>query len=479
MEHKVSFRLDESRNIEIACGKMANLANGSCTVRMGDTMILAAVCSGDAKPGQDFFPLQVDYREKYSAAGKFPGGFIKREGRPSTKEILTCRVTDRPLRPLFPEGFFDEVQVHILLLSADGVNEPDVLAILGASTALCLSDLPFQGPIGAVRVGKVDGKLVLNPTIEEMKKSTIELIYAGVPDKVIMIEGEASEVSEEELREAMELANEEVKVQCEAQKQLAAEGGHAKKVPQLHLVPADLVRAMTDFCAPKLEATCTVPGKNDRIVALNTLLADVRAAVRANFAAMSDADFELETTKCFDDLVRTTTRRVILEKHYRPDGRQIDQLRPLSAEIDVIPVVHGSALFSRGETQALVITTLGSEKDAQEVDNITGGDEVRNKRFYLHYNFPNYSVGECGRISGPGRREIGHGNLAERSVSKVIPADFPYVIRCVSEIMSSNGSTSMASVCGATLSLMAAGVPISAPVAGISCGLITGDNGEE
>ena len=477
-EEKIVFEFDGSRTMEISTGKVAKLANGSCVVRLGDTVVLAAACSGAPREGTDFFPLQVDYREKYSAAGKFPGGYIKREGRPSTKEILTCRMIDRPIRPLFPKGFFDEVQVQCLLLSADGVNEPDVLAMVGASASLMLSDLPYEGPIGAVRVGKVDGKLVVNPTRAEMAKSKLELIYAGRPDQVIMIEGEAEFVSEAEMREAMYLANEAVKKQCAAQIELAKRAGRAKKDYKLYLVPEALQAAIEKFCADRIEAACTVPGKEDRLNALDALLGDARTAIRADFADMSDGDFALETAKGFDDLVRDVTRKTILEKHFRPDGRSVTDIRPLSAEVAVLPVVHGSALFSRGETQALVIATLGSEKDAQESDDLTSESGVEIKRFYLHYNFPNFSVGEVGRIAGPGRREIGHGNLAERSVSKVVPKDFPYVIRCVSEIMSSNGSTSMASVCGATLALMDAGVPISAPVAGISCGLVTGPNGE-
>ncbi len=477
-EHKVQCTFDGGKLIEISTGKMGNLANGSCTVRMGDTIVFAAACSGPARPGTDFLPLQVDYREKYSAAGRFPGGYIKREGRPSTREILTCRMTDRPLRPLFPKGFYDEVQVQALLLSADGVHDPDVLAMLGASAALMLSDLPFGGPIGAVRVGLIDGKFVANPTVEEMKRSRLELIYAGLPDKVIMIEGEAEFVSEAEMRDAMYFANEVIKAQCEAQLELAKAAGKAKKTPVLHLVPEALDKALRAACADRIEGVCTVPGKADRLEAMDALLSDAREAIRGEFADMSDEDFQLETNKGFDDLVRDVTRRIILDKQYRPDGRAIDEIRPLSAEAGVLPVVHGSALFSRGETQALVIATLGSDSDAQEYELIAAGDPMaRQKRFFLHYNFPNYSVGEVGRITGPGRREIGHGNLAERSVSKVIPADFPYVIRCVSEIMSSNGSTSMATVCGSTLALMDAGVPISAPVAGISCGLVTDENG--
>lgn len=477
-EKKIVFQLDDSRSMEISTGKLAGLANGSCLVRMGDSIVLTTACSGAPREGTDFFPLQVDYREKYAAAGKFPGGYIKREGRPSTKEILICRMIDRPIRPLFPKGFFDEVQVCGTMLSADGVNEPDVLAMLGASVSLMLSDLPFDGPIGAVRVGQIDGKYIINPTREEMRKSRLELIYAGRPGQVIMIEGEAEFLTEAEMRDAMYAADAAITKQCEAQIELAKIAGRPKKDYKLYLVPDALQKAMEDFCAGRIEDVCVIPGKEDRSVAMDALRAEMREALRENFAELSDQEYGFMTAIGFDDHVRDVTRRIILTKHFRPDGRGITDIRPLSAEVNVLPVVHGSALFSRGETQALVITTLGNEKDAQETDDLTSDTGLEVKRFYLHYNFPNFSVGEVGRIAGPGRREIGHGNLAERSVSKVIPKDFPYVIRCVSEIMSSNGSTSMASVCGATLSLMDAGVPITAPVAGISCGLVTGDNGE-
>ncbi|QSH41158.1 polyribonucleotide nucleotidyltransferase [Lentisphaerota bacterium ZTH] len=476
-EEKVLFNISEEKSMEISTGKLAKLANGSCLVRMGDTVLLVAACSGPARPGSDFFPLQVDYREKYSAAGKFPGGYIKREGRPSEKEILTCRVTDRPLRPLFPKGFFDEVQIQALLLSADGQNESDVMCILGASAALTLSDLPFMGPIGALRVGKIDGKLVANPTHDEMKKSSLELIYAGSPDKVIMIEGEADELTEAELEEAMRFANEIVKVQVQAQLDLAAKAGKEKKEPVLHLVPEAIEQALDKYCEGKIEDACLVPGKNDRLTVLDEIFDGAMEELRAQFTDMDADEFKLEMKKGFDALVKKTTRNAILEKQYRPDGRGIEDIRELTSEVNLLPIVHGSGLFTRGETQALVIATLGNEKASQEYDIITG-PESGNKRFYLHYNFPNFSVGEVGRIMGPGRREIGHGNLAERSVAKVIPEDFPYVVRCVSEVMSSNGSTSMASVCGATLALMDAGVPIKAPVGGISCGLVTG-NGKE
>ena len=473
-ETSVVINIGPGKDITLSAGKLAALANGPCTVRQGDTVVFSAACSGQAKKGQDFFPLQVDYREKYSAAGRFPGGFIKREGRPSDKEILICRMADRPIRPLFPEGFFDEVQVCGLLLAADGVYDGDVLSMLGASVALCLSDLPFGGPVGAVRVGMVNGEYIANPSNAEMAESKMELVYAGLPDKVIMIEGEAKECSEAELEGAMRFANEIVKKQCEAQVELMQKAGRPKKTPELHLVPEDFAAAMNAVLADKIEPACLVPGKEARLAALDVLKNECIEKMTEEFTVKyGEEDFTFFMNMAFDKTVQQTIRKAIIEKGYRPDGRAVDQIRPLSAEVGVLPVVHGSALFARGETQALVIATLGGPKDTQDSDLITGG--LESKRFYLHYNFPNYSVGEVGRISGPGRREIGHGNLAERSVKQVVPADFPYTVRCVSEIMSSNGSTSMASVCGATLALMDAGVPIKSPVVGISCGLVTDD----
>jgi polyribonucleotide nucleotidyltransferase len=477
-EEKVVFSMGEGQDIEISTGKLANLANGSVVVRQGDTIIMIAACSGSPRPGTDFFPLQVDYREKFSAAGKIPGGFFKREGRPTEKEILTCRLTDRPLRPLFPKGYFDEVQVQALVLSADGEHDPDMLCMVGASAALALSDMPFGGPIGAMRVGCVDGKFIANPTHSEMANSSLELIYAGLDDKVIMIEGEADECSEELLEQAMRFANEVVKTQIAAQLELQAKAGKAKIVPTLHLVPENITAGLEKFCTGKVEDICKIPGKNDRQAALKALLGEAAVAIKEELGEALDTtiDFDLEMRKAGDALLEKTIRKMILVDQYRQDGRGIEDLRPLTAEAGVLPIVHGSGLFSRGETQALVIATLGGDRAAQEFDSITS--PASEKRFYLHYNFPNYSVGETGRIMGPGRREIGHGNLAERSVSKVIPKDYPYAIRCVSEVMSSNGSTSMASVCGAILALMDCGVPIKAPVAGISCGLVTGDGKE-
>lgn len=474
-EHKVSFEIAAGRSVEISTGKMANLAAGSVLVRQGDTVIIVAACTGPGRPGADFFPLQIDYREKYCSAGKFPGGYIKREGRPTEKEILTCRVTDRPIRSMFPKGFFNEVQVQALTLATDGVNDPDMLCMIGASAALSLSTLPFMGPIGALRVGLINDEFVANPTMQEMKESSLELIYAGTPGKVIMIEGECDELTEAQLEAAMRFADTIVTKQVEAQQQLVAEAGKTKIAPELKLVPEALQSAINEYCAGGIDDACKVLGKAERGVALDKVAEGMDAAMAEKFPEQDDLDFFLKIG--FDNLVQKTVRKAILDNQFRPDGRGLEDLRPLSAEVGLLPVVHGTGLFSRGETQALVIATLGNEKASQEFDNPSS--EPYAKRFYLHYNFPNFSVGECGRIMGPGRREIGHGNLAERSVSKVIPKDYPYVIRCVSEVMASNGSTSMASVCGAILSLMDAGVPIKAPVAGISCGLVTGDNGEE
>ena len=472
-EQSVTFDIGRGREITISTGKLAGLANGSCTVRMGDTIVFSAACSGSARPGADFFPLQVDYREKFSASGLFPGGYIKREGRPTDKEILICRMADRPIRPLFPKGYFNEVQVQSMLLSCDRDNEPDVLSMLGASVALTLSNLPFQGPIGAVRVGLIDGEFVVNPTNTEQEKSDLELIYAGLADKVIMIEGEASELSEEQLKEALEIANEAVKVQIAAQNELAAKAGKAKVEPTLNLVPAELEADVDAFCTGKIDEACFIHEKEARGNALNAIFDEMFAELAPKYEDKYDAaDFTFKMKIAFDEKIQRTVRMAILKDGKRADGRGIEELRPLTAEVGYLPRTHGSAIFARGETQALVVTTLGSSKDAQIHDSITTPHKSITKGFYLHYNFPNYSVGEVGRISGPGRREIGHGNLAERSLAKVVPAEYQYTVRCVSEIMSSNGSTSMASVCGGSLSLMDAGVPIKSHVAGISCGLV-------
>ncbi|MCF7790619.1 MAG: polyribonucleotide nucleotidyltransferase [Victivallales bacterium] len=472
-EKSVSFGIGKNREITVSTGKLAGLANGSCTVRMGDTIVFTAACSGPAREGADFFPLQVDYREKFSASGLFPGGYIKREGRPSDKEILICRMADRPIRPLFPKGFFNEVQVQSMLLSCDQSNEPDVLSMLGASVALTLSDMPFHGPIGAVRVGLIDGEFIPNPTNEEMEKSSLDLIYAGLADKVIMIEGDADELSEEQLKEALETANEAVKKQIAAQEELAERAGKEKIEPELNLVPEVIEADVDEFCSGKIEEACFIPEKEARGNALNAVYDELEKELCEKYSAKyEEKDLIFKLKIAFDEKVKKTVRLAILKEGKRSDGRKADEVRTLNAEVGYLPRTHGSAIFSRGETQALVLTTLGSSKDVQIHDSITTEDKSVKKKFYLHYNFPNYSVGEVGRITGPGRREIGHGNLAERSLAKVMPEEYQYTVRCVSEIMSSNGSTSMASVCGGSLALMDAGVPIKNAVAGISCGLV-------
>ncbi len=467
--HQVTVELAPGRTLTIETGKLALLAHGSCTVQQGETIVLSAACSADPRPGLHFFPLQVDYREKFSAAGRIPGGYFKREGRPSEKEILTARMTDRPLRPLFPKGYIDDVQIQSLLLSADGENEADVLSMLAASVALTLSPMPFHGPIGACRVGRVDGEFVVNPTHSEMEKSDLDLVYAGVADKVIMIEGGGDEVSEEVLRDALTFANGVVKRQIEAQLELQKVAGKPKKEPTLHLPGDDVVAAVKSWCAGKLDGPAQIPTKEERYAALGELQKQLIEELAPQFP--DNGDIEGDLKQAFTDETEATIRRLILDQGARSDGRAIDQVRDLTAEVGVLPRPHGSGLFSRGETQVLVVTTLASDRGAQESDGITGGETSKN--FYLHYNFPNFSVGETGRIAGPGRREIGHGALAERSIARMMPEDFPYAVRCVSEVMGSNGSTSMGSVCAASLSLMDAGVPLAKAVAGISCGLVT------
>lgn len=470
---RVEIEVGPGRTVTVETGKLALLAGGAVTVQQGDTIVLVAACSAKPRPGLDFFPLQVDYREKFSAAGMFPGGYFKREGRPTEKEILTARMTDRPLRPLFPKGFIDDVQIMAGLLSADGENEADVLSMLGASAALMLSDMPFQGPIGAVRVGCVDGELIANPTHSELENSVMDLVYAGVEGKTIMIEGSAKEINEELLRDALTFADAVVTKQIAAQRDLAARAGKAKKEPRLTLVPEAVVSAVREFCAGKLDDACLVPEKSARYAALDAVLEQIVEALTPQFEDDGKApDFK----SAFEDVTEETVRRLILEGK-RMDGRAMDEVRPLMAEVGLLPRTHGSALFSRGETQAIVTVTLGPGGEAQEYDVITGGKGK--KPFFLHYNFPNFSVGETGRIMGPGRREIGHGALAERCVAVVVPDDSPYAIRAVSDILGSNGSSSMASVCGASMALMDAGIALRGAVAGISVGLVTGDDGRK
>jgi polyribonucleotide nucleotidyltransferase len=459
------------KQITIETGKLAKQADGAVTVQLGETIILvAAVAATKAKEGQDFFPLTVDYREKAAAAGKFPGGYFKREGRPTEKEILTCRLTDRPIRPLFPKGWYNEVQVQTVVLSADGENDPDILSILGASAALTVSDIPWAGPLGAVRVGRINGKFVANPTHAEMKDSDLDLIYVGNANDVVMYEGAAKEITEADFNAALQFAHEVCQPVIAAQKELAAKGGKKKREITLNVVPDEILQEAKKLAGDRFVPALLTPGKMARESAVKAIQNEVGTKLKEKFGEEKVTDFVINDA--FYYIQKEAVRSLILDSGKRLDGRDFDTVRTISSEVGLIPRAHGSALFSRGETQALTFVTLGTGEDVQEFDSYTGGETE--KRFMLHYNFPNFSVGETGRISGPGRREIGHGALAERSIEPMLPLDtYPYAIRITSEIMESNGSTSMATVCGGTLALMDAGVPMIRPVAGISVGICT------
>ena len=475
MIHNVTAQIG-AHSITIETGKLAKLADGAVTVRCGETIVIVtAVSATKIKDGQDWFPLSVDYREKAAAVGKFPGGYFKREGRPTEKEILTARMTDRPLRPLFPKGYLYDTQIIAVLLSADGEIDPDILSINGASAALCVSDIPFAGPVGAVRVGRVNGKFVANPVHSERAHSDLNIVYVGNETDIIMIEGEASEIPEDQFIEALHFAQEHVKVLVLAQKELAAKVGKAKRVMPLFTVRDDIMEVAYSVAGTRIEGAIYQKGKVDRLKAVGALKDEVSAAILAQFPTATS----FEISQAFDYLQKKAFRVSILDKGVRCDGRGLDKIRELSAEVGLLPRSHGSALFQRGETQAVALVTLGTTDEAQDLDGYTGGET--SKHFILHYNFPPFSVGETGRTGSPGRREIGHGALAERSIVPVLPAiaDFPYAIRVSSEVMESNGSTSMASVCSGILALMDAGVPIKKPVAGISCGLVTEFDGEK
>jgi len=461
--------------LAIETGFLAKQAAGSVLVSYGDTVVLVACATGAPRPGIDFFPLTCDYRERVAAAGKFPGGFLKREGRPTLKETLTSRLMDRPIRPLFPAGFFDEVQVQANVLASDRQNDPDVLAMNGASAALSISPLPFQGPLGSVRLAQIAGRFVPFPTIDQLEESDLDLVVSGSKSAILMIEGFAREMPEDRMLEALEECHRIIRIICEMQDELVAKAGKPKK----DCVLADysgLTERITRQYYGELKSACAIVGKQDRNTAVKALKERAKAEVAPaepefNFkpgaaGGVSEADFN----HVWHDLQEKAIRELILEGK-RPDGRDSKSLRAIHCEVDVLPRVHGSALFQRGETQALVTITLGTGKDEQRVDGLI--DEY-SKKFMLDYYFPSYSVGEVRPIRGPGRREMGHGALAERSVKPVLPDPdvFPYTIRVISDILESNGSSSMASVCGATLGLMAAGVPISHPVAGISVGLV-------
>jgi polyribonucleotide nucleotidyltransferase len=478
MKQKHSVSIPEA-NLTIATGSLAKFANGAVTVTSGETTVFVATTAATSmRPGQDFFPLTVEYREKFSAAGRFPGGYFKREGRPSEKEVLTCRLCDRPCRPLFPEGFLNEVQIIGLLLSTDLQHEPDICMVNGASAALSLSDIPWNGPIGCVRVGRIDGEFVVNPTNEQMLGSTLDLIYVGTETDMLMIEGSADQIPEEEFIAALEFGHQAIQPIIKAIKELTALAGKPKAQFPLVTAKPEAAAIIRRVAADKIGPAIFGKDKQGRSAAVTALKDEAKAALLAELGedGFTDADLAI----VFEDLQYKAYRSTVLEQGKRADGRRSTDLRPISAEAGVLPRVHGSSLFQRGDTQGLVIATLAPTGDAQDLDGLTGG--AKSKSFILHYNMPPFTVGETGRFGGQSRREIGHGALAERSLLPVVPSEdtFPYAVRLVSEIMASNGSTSMASVCGGCLALMDAGVPIVAPVAGISCGLIseTGPDGK-
>ena len=470
-----TIELPDGRTITLETGKLAKQADGSVMLRMGNTMLLATVCAAkDAVPGTDFMPLQVEYKEKFAAFGRFPGGFTKREGRASDYEILTCRLVDRALRPLFPDNYHAEVYVNIILFSADGVDMPDALAGLAASAALAVSDIPFNGPISEVRVARIDGQFVINPTFDQLEKADMDLMVAATYENIMMVEGEMHEVSEAELLEAMKVAHEAIKVHCKAQMELTEEVGKTVKREYNHEVnDEELRKAVREACYDKAYAVAA-SGNNNKHERF-----DAFDAIREEFKAQfSEEELEEKAPlidRYYHDVEKEAMRRSILDEGKRLDGRKTTEIRPIWCEVGPLPGPHGSAIFTRGETQSLTSVTLGTKLDEKIIDNVL---EHGKERFLLHYNFPPFSTGEAKAQRGVGRREIGHGHLAWRALKGQIPADYPYVVRVVSEILESNGSSSMATVCAGTLALMDAGVKIKKPVSGIAMGLIK-NPGEE
>ena len=465
--------LPDGREIVIETGKLAKQADGSVTLRMGNTVLLATVCAAkDANPGVDFMPLQVEYKEKYASFGRFPGGFTRREGKASDYEILTCRLVDRALRPLFPDDYHAEVFVNVILFSTDGVDMPDALAGLAASSALAVSDIPFNGPISEVRVARVDGQFIINPTFEELKRADIELMVGATLDNIRMVEGEMQEVQEAEMLEAIKVAHEAIKVQCQAQLELSAAVGKLEKRTYCHEEnDEDLRKDVHESCYAKAYAVATSgTDKHARAEAFEAIVEEFKAKF---------TEEELETKaplidRYYHDVEKEAMRRAILDEGKRLDGRKTTEIRPIWIETDYLPGPHGSAVFTRGETQSLTTVTLGTKNDEKLVDDVLNYGK---ERFLLHYNFPPFSTGEARPQRGVGRREIGHGNLAHRALKRVLPPDYPYVVRVVSDILESNGSSSMATVCAGTLALRDAGVPISKPVSGIAMGLISENKG--
>ncbi len=461
------------RPLTIETGKMAGLANGSCLVKYGDTAVLVNVtASKEPRDGIDFFPLSVDYEERMYAVGKIPGSFQKREGKPSEKAILTSRVIDRPIRPLFPKDFRNDVCVSALVLSVDQDHSPEICAMIGSSAALSISDIPFGGPTGSVNVGYVDGKIVINPTEEQRKNSKLRLTVAGTMDKIAMIEAGADEISDDVMLEAIKMAHVEIKKICEFISTMKAEIGKEKFEYKSFSVDEEIYNEIEEKFKSRMYIDVQATEKQERDENMQKFTEDVMAYFTEKLSEEELEEKKTDITDSIYKLEKKCVREMIYKEHKRPDGRAIDEIRPLSCEVGVLPRTHGSALFTRGQTQVLSIATLGMTSEAQMLDGL---DNETEKRYIHHYNFPGYSTGEAKSSKSPGRREIGHGALAEKALEPVIPSveEFPYAIRVVSEVLSSNGSTSQASVCGSTLALMDAGVPLKAPVAGISTGLVT------
>jgi polyribonucleotide nucleotidyltransferase len=455
------------RPIVFEIGKFAKQANGSVLVRYGDTVVLAtASASSEPREGIDFFPLTVDYEERLYAAGKIPGGFIKREGRPSEKATLTARLIDRPIRPLFPKGFRNDVQVVATVLSVDKDNSPDIPALIGASVALSISDIPFEGPISAVTIGLIDDEFIVNPTVEQDKVSKLHLTVSGTKDAILMVEAGAKEISEEQMIKAMTYAHNVIKENIQFQEQIMAKVGKEKKEINLHIVPEEIEVAVREYATDILREAVINAEKTAREAAIKS----VKDTTIAHFKEIFP-DKNKDVKEILDKIIKEQVRKMIIHQGMRPDGRELTEIRPISCEVGLLPRPHGSGLFTRGQTQVLSVVTLGTVSDEQIIDGL-GAEE--SKRYIHHYNFPPYSVGETRPMRGPGRREIGHGALAERALLPMIPdeTEFPYTIRIVSDVLESNGSSSMASVCGSTLSLMDAGVPIQSPVAGVAMGLV-------
>ncbi len=465
--------LGDGRSITIETGKLAKQADGSVTVRMGNTVLLAAVCAAkDAVPGTDFMPLQVDYKEKYAAFGRFPGGFTRREGKPSDYEILTSRLVDRVLRPLFPDNYHAEVYVNVILLSSDGVDMPDALAGLAASSALAVSDIPFGGPISEVRVARIDGRFVINPTFEQLEKADIDIMVGATYENIMMVEGEMDEVQEAEMLEAIRVAHEAIKQHCLVQKELEAACGKTVKRESCHEENDEELRQKVhdELYSKAYAISVSGQGKQERAEAFEKIVEDFKA----NYTEEELEEKAALIDRYYHDVEKEAMRRAILDEGKRLDGRRTTDIRPIWIEPDYLPGPHGSAVFTRGETQSLTTVTLGTKSDEKIVDDVLNQGR---DRFLLHYNFPPFSTGEAKSQRGVGRREIGHGNLAHRALKRMIPKDYPYVLRVVSDILESNGSSSMATVCAGTLALMDAGVPIRKPVSGIAMGLISENKG--